>query len=51
MLGALAVIALIVGGISATVSVTETGLQTHKQAGQPVVEVKAVEVEKNYQTH
>jgi hypothetical protein len=46
MLSALAVFALVVGSISATVSVNENGLQTEKQAREPVAEVKAVALER-----
>jgi hypothetical protein len=43
MLGALAAIALVVGTVSATVSVTQHGHQLDQKSGEPVVEVQAVQ--------
>lgn len=43
MLGVISAIVLVVGTISATASVTQIDGQTAKQAGEPVVEVQAVE--------
>lgn len=43
MLGALAAVALVVGTIGATVSVTQNDQQGADQAREPVVEVQAVE--------
>lgn len=43
MLGAIAAVALVVGSISATVSVTQDEQQKVEQSGQPVVEVQAIE--------
>ena len=43
MLGAIAAVALVVGTISATVSVTQNDQHTSGQTGEPVVEVQAVE--------
>jgi len=51
MLGALAVIALVVGSISATVSVTESALHAGKQAHEPVAEAAAPEFERDSQPH
>jgi hypothetical protein len=44
MLGAIAVVALVVGSIGATVSLTQADQQKAEQAATPVVEVQAVEV-------
>ena len=43
MLGAIAAVALVVGTISATVSVTQNDQQVPESTGDPVVEVQAVE--------
>ena len=43
MLGALAAIALVVGTISATISVTQNGHQVADRSGEPVVEVQTVQ--------
>jgi hypothetical protein len=43
MLGALAAVALVVGSISATVSVTQNDQQPLDQADAPVVEVQEIE--------
>jgi hypothetical protein len=43
MLGALAAVALVVGSISATVSVTQDDQRLVDQANEPVVEVQAIE--------
>lgn len=43
MLGALAAVALVVGTIGATVSVTQDNQQTLARTGEPVVEVQAIE--------
>jgi len=43
MLGALAAVALVVGTIPATVSVTQDGQQVVERSGEPVVQVQAVE--------
>jgi hypothetical protein len=43
MLGAIAAVALVVGTLGATVSVSQNDRQTIDQAGEPVVEVQAVE--------
>jgi hypothetical protein len=43
MLGALAAIALVIGTISATVSVTQDGQRMAESAGEPPAEVQAVE--------
>jgi hypothetical protein len=43
MLGALAAVALVIGTISATVSVTQDGQQAVERSGEPVVQVQAVE--------
>ena len=43
MLGAIAAVALVVGTISATVSVTQNDQQMVEQRGDPVVEVQAIE--------
>ena len=41
MLGVLAVIALVVGSVSATVSVTEADLQAAEKGQEPVVTIEA----------
>jgi hypothetical protein len=43
MLGAIAAVALVIGTIGATVSVTENGNQAADQAREPAVEVQAVQ--------
>lgn len=43
MLGAIAAIALVVGTLSATVSVTQDSPQIVERSGEPVVEVQAVD--------
>jgi hypothetical protein len=43
MLGAIAAIVMVVGTISATVSVTEHDYDVENQVGEPVVEVQAIE--------
>jgi hypothetical protein len=43
MLGALAAVALVIGTIGATVSVTQTEREAAERADEPVVEVQAVE--------
>jgi hypothetical protein len=43
MLGALAAVALVVGTVGATVSVTEQDKQAADQAREPIVEVQAVQ--------
>jgi hypothetical protein len=43
MLGAIAAIVLVVGTISATVSVTQDGQQMAGSTGEPLAEVQAVE--------
>jgi len=43
MLGAIAAVALVVGTISATVSVTQDHQQAVEKAREPVVEVQAIE--------
>jgi hypothetical protein len=48
MLGALAAVALVVGTISATVSVTQDGQQGVERSGQPVVEVQAVQSQDSF---
>ena len=43
MLGAIAAVALVVGTLGATVSVTQSGQQAAEQDREPVVEVQAIE--------
>lgn len=43
MLGAIAAVALVVGTIGASVSVSQTNQQIDDRAGEPVVEVQAIE--------
>jgi len=43
MLGAIAAVALVVGTISATLSVTHDGQRAVERSGEPVVEVQVIE--------